>query len=169
MKDLFDSDLSSSAVARLILAGARSVALATQVIAFIDDFKRQQPEVGPYLETLCRNVIKDWGLDMAIPAAAAPTEEPVLVWPPREPTLPDVFMENFYSVRAPVTGQALFPDDNVIELQPDVRLRFTGKAHWSAADRCWMFRVTATSHADLTTWVRHTVLKPGDEIPKEQR
>jgi hypothetical protein len=173
MKEVLDSDLKPNAMAQLVMAGARSVALATQVLVYVH-LERRDPGADAAVAGLAKLVLADWGIG-GLPSgpespAAPDAPEPELRWPPPEPALPGVFMENFYSVREAVVGANIFSDDDVIELSPDNLLRFTGKAFWQSTSSCWMFRMTRDGDSGaLTTWVRSSVLKPGDEIPMEDR
>lgn len=168
MQDLIsDTDLPPNAVARLVLAGARSVGLATQVLAFIEDFRRSQPEMAPHLEALSRHVIRDWGLDMGTRAPAPPTPpEPELRWPPQPATLDSRYTENYFHVRQTLMGTARAEGDDELSLLPEHKLRYTDRCEWNETARGWWMRF---AHGELTTWVMSKDVRCGDEIPEGER
>lgn len=171
------------ALSKIVLAGARSVALATQMIAFVGDIRKHHPEVANNLETLSNAVLADWGLSAnpkkadpaPTPAAPATPAKPPesLSWPPKPPVLADVYTENFYHVREPTKGRddvLGVVGDEALELEPDMKLRFTGTARWEEGVGWWLrVAMLSPTGSPLTTWVLHTRLKPGDEIPKAER
>lgn len=170
------------ALSKIVLAGARSIGLATQVLVYMETFRQHEPAAAKSLAAVARAVMDDWGLSMneQAPPAPAPTAPATpakppesLSWPPKPPVLADVYTENFYHVREPTKGRddvLGVVGDEALELEPDMKLRFTGTARWEEGVGWWLrVAMLSPTGSPLTTWVLHTRLKPGDEIPKAER
>jgi len=164
--------LHDNATTALVMAGARAVSLATQTLAFIGDIKRHHPEAAVLQERIAREVLKDWGLAMPEEYPHAPTppaSTPELRWPPEAPAVPDVYRENYYHVREPLTAQGLEAGDNALDLKPEDRLVWTGRSYWGEGEHYMMRMSPVDMPGDLTTWVASRQLRPGDEIPEDKR
>ena len=170
------------AISRLVMAGARAIGLAVQVrVHASGPLAEREPAVALALGGLADAVLKDWDVVMspkteAADAAArpapvpAPTEpqEDELQWPPPEPLLDRLYMENFYHVREAITSIALYPDDVATALVPTEKLRFMGPAQWDHVGRCWLMRMTPTEKGPALnpSWIRSKDVRVGDEIPE---
>ena len=88
--------------------------------------------------------------------------------------LSEIYTENFYHVRDATTGRddvlGSSVGDEILRLEPDMKLRFTGIARWEEGVGWWLrVALLSSTGSPLTTWVLHTGLKPGEEIPEDER
>jgi hypothetical protein len=183
-RETMEEPVITQAGARLVMAGAHAVALATEILAFIGDIQRLHPEAAPLIEKSAMAVLKDWGLSVdpapapAPERAPAPTpEEPILLWPPQRPQLPGVYRDHYYHVRQDCIGRGDEPGDSALVLKPEDTLQWVGRVIWSSEDDCYLMRMHASTAAFAapgvpivgTTWVRSKDIRVGAEIPLGER
>ena len=150
--------------AKLIMAGVRSTALASHVLALAELVRPHQPEMAEVVVSMAKAVLRDWGIDAgeASPVTTPANDEPTLIWPPPSSALPDVYRENYYHARKEMRALALDEGDSPCVVGPDEELAFTGFAR-AHQDGGWLMRF---SHREHTFWLHHRDVQPGDEIPK---
>ena len=140
---------------KLIIAGARACMLAHQALGITFPDTREGRRNQFFLHEYAELVLKSFGVAIErspdyVDREDQPKEEEVLRWPPRVPTLPNVYQENPYITRHACTAKLERSDgtEQVFELAQNTVLRFTG-ASWFKHDlNCWVMRMTC-EHALL--------------------
>jgi hypothetical protein len=154
--------------ADIICAGVRACHLALEVLQRVpSDEEEGGNAYSRSMRYTAKKVLADWGIDreprpLVPPETATPPASPpdTLMWPPPAPTsgnyiLPDVYKENFYSR---IDVLASVPYTTMVLLD----------SFWHQQDLVWRmrFRIMTTGTSQDTMWLTHTLVKPGDEIPK---
>lgn len=150
-------------VTELILAGARSCALALNVLT--------KSEPGDLAYQSAAAVLETWGIKL-IPVVAR-RERPVLKWPPSAPRLPAVYRENYYHVREDT--YAMGPDRVAadVPLTPEHQLVLRegdAETEWATTAQCWWLHMTIINKThethNLGCWILSKYVVPSDEISK---
>ncbi len=158
-----------------IVAGVRACMLAAEVLRM--PWENVGHPDARLAVASAQSVLECWGIEIKTDPLpeTAPAEPPAatLVWPPVDrlgrplsTVLPDVYRENYYHVREPVTVVDSTDATHGVVIYSEHRL-VLHESYWNEESLQWRMRFSNASMPGLEKfWVDHCKVRVGDEIPK---